>query len=75
MTGFLTFILFVAVLYCLVQYAYLAYRVYRYHEDHELVTFHLGLCLILAVGFLLLNHTQMGQVTFFRTLFADSSLR
>lgn len=45
-------ILTVIAIYCAVMYGYLGYRAIRYREDRELETFHLGLCFILAIGFL-----------------------
>lgn len=45
-------ILTIVAVYCAAAYAYLGFRVFRYREDHELTTFHLGLCFILAIGFL-----------------------
>lgn len=45
-------ILTVVAIYCAAMYLFLAFRAFRYREDRELETFHLGLCFILAVGFL-----------------------
>lgn len=45
-------ILTVVAVYCAAMYLFLAFRTFRYREDHELTTFHLGLCFILAIGFL-----------------------
>lgn len=41
-----------AAIYCALAYSYLAFRSFRSGEDWEVETFHLGLCFILAVGFL-----------------------
>lgn len=45
-------LLLLAAVYCAVSYGYLFYRTFKHNEDWELETFHLGLCFILAVGFL-----------------------
>jgi hypothetical protein len=44
--------LVVAAVYCAAMYAILVFRTFRRGEDWENETFHLGLCFILAVGFL-----------------------
>jgi hypothetical protein len=62
MSFILTLILVISAIYCLGAYGYLAYRTFRYGENWENETFHLGLCLILAVGFLLLANAQLGAV-------------
>jgi NhaP-type Na+/H+ or K+/H+ antiporter len=49
-------ILVLAAAYCAVAYGYLAYRTFRHREDWELESFHLGLCFILAVGFIAVAH-------------------
>lgn len=45
-------ILAIAAIYCAGMYALLAYRTLKLGENWERETFHLGLCFILAVGFL-----------------------
>jgi len=41
-----------AALYSVAMYLYLAYLSFRDYQDYETETFHLGLCFILAVGFI-----------------------
>ncbi len=45
-------LLMLSALYCAASYCFLAYRTFRRREDWENETFHLGLCFILAIGFL-----------------------
>ncbi len=47
-----TISLTLAAIYCAAMYGFLAFRTFRFREDYETETFHLGLCFILAVGFL-----------------------
>lgn len=41
-----------AAFYCAVMWLFLVARSIATHEDYEIETFHLGLCGILALGFL-----------------------
>jgi hypothetical protein len=50
--GLIVLLLTGSALYCAGAYAYLAFRTFRHHENWETETFHLGLCFILAIGFL-----------------------
>ena len=45
-------ILTLVAIYCIAMYLLCAYRVFRYREEYESETFHLGLCFVLAIGFL-----------------------
>ena len=53
MTFILVLLLMLVVLYCGAMYGYLGFRTFRYSENWEREAFHLGLCFILAIGFLL----------------------
>lgn len=45
-------LLALAALYCGGAWLFLTFRSFRFNENWELETFHLGLCFILALGFL-----------------------
>jgi hypothetical protein len=45
-------LLLLTAIYCLVMWLILAYRTFRMREDHEFISSALGICFILAVGFL-----------------------
>jgi uncharacterized membrane protein YhdT len=45
--------------YCLAMWLVLAYQTYRYGRMAETETFHLGICLVLALGFLGLIETAL----------------
>lgn len=45
-------LLTISAIYCALAYAYLVFRTFAKRENWENETFHLGLCFILAVGFL-----------------------
>ena len=44
--------LVLSALYCMGMWGYLGYLSFRDQKDYERETFHLGLCFILAIGFL-----------------------
>lgn len=51
--------LILAALWCGAMWLYLAFHTYRYGRNAETETFHLGLCLVLALGFLGLIDTAL----------------
>lgn len=56
MNTILTIALAVSALYCICMWLFLAATSIRNRVDVETETFHLGLCFIIAVGFLYLGH-------------------
>lgn len=51
-------LLVLVALYCGGSWLFLAWHSFRHRTDVETVTFHLGLCFILAIGFLGLIGSQ-----------------
>jgi hypothetical protein len=45
-------LLFVSALYCGAMWLLLCIRMWTRREDHETITFRLGLCFVLSIGFL-----------------------
>jgi hypothetical protein len=54
-----TIALSVAAVYCAIAYLVLVVATLRYRQDWETETFHLGLCFVLALGFLGLIETAL----------------
>lgn len=50
--AFIKIMLALSAIYCAGMYSFLAILTFRNREDYENETFHLGLCFILAIGFL-----------------------
>lgn len=50
--AFIEIMLALSALYCACMYAFLGFLTFRDRVNYENETFHLGLCFILAIGFL-----------------------
>ena len=59
-----TILLTIVAVYSALAYAVLAFRTFRYGEDWEEVTFHLGLCFVLAIGFLAIQGYEYASASF-----------